>query len=171
MNDPASQSKNVRSYDLVLRTTSSRLLSRDRGVTLTDGSIAWSVDGAADEAPLANIVEIRLQTGGAPTRPISMCRIRIADGYEVVVNKKIAIGADERVQHALGRNLGHGLRRGLGGLPGPATRFVAGFPERKFWIIGACVGALGLMVVVPSLAVMIAFSEWRAVGAMFTGAI
>ena len=82
--------ENARSYDLCLRTSSSGLLSLERGITLADDRLEWTVGERADAARLGAIVEVRLQTGGVPTRPSSLCRIQLNDGYALGKHARIA---------------------------------------------------------------------------------
>jgi hypothetical protein len=168
---PAPTPENVRNYDLFLRTTSSRLFGRDRGISLTDTSIAWSIDGVADEAPLGKIVEVRLQSGGAPTKPTAMCQIRFADGNELTVNNNRSIGTDEHVQDSLYRNFVHDLHRCLRKMQASPTRFVAGYPERKYWIMLALVVALGIIAIAGPMVVLLIRPEFKLLGVLFAGGI
>lgn len=74
-------------HEVYLRAGKPRFYFRnpDRGASLSDERIGWTGDGQPDGAPLANIVEVHLESGGNWRNAISQCQITFADGYRVSV--------------------------------------------------------------------------------------
>src|SRR5688572_27248098 len=100
---PSGARATARAYDLALQTNRQglSLWLRNRGVTLGDDRLDWTIDGTPDAALLASIVEINLRTGGAWTSPIAQCRIRFKDGFILTVSNATASGHPDPTKRAL----------------------------------------------------------------------
>jgi hypothetical protein len=160
--------ENVRSYDLCLRTSSSGLLSLERGITLADDRLEWTVGERADATRLGAIVEVRLQTGGVPTRPSSLCRIQLNDGYALTLNNNRVDGEDRNTDY---RAFVTDLHRRLSALGDAKPRFVAGYEETKYWIMLACTFLLGVIAVLIPIVLLIILQDLSTLSLLIVGGI
>jgi hypothetical protein len=171
MSSPAATPESARSYDLWLRASTSRLFGSERGVTLAGDTIAWSVDGRADHGHLRGISEVRLQTGGSPTSPTALCYIQFSDGFLLTLSNVRAIGSDAQAQDAIYRAFVVDPHRRLSAVDHSGIRFVAGYPERKYWIVLMCAVALGVISVGIPVVFLIIAPDFKLIGLLFGGAI
>jgi hypothetical protein len=161
----------ARSYDLALRTCESGLFTRDRGIKLSNAGIGWTFDGHADEAPFENVVEVHLQTGGAPDAVLGICRIQFETGYFISVNSSRPLSVSHETQSALYRDFVRDLHRRLATHGPSSVKFSAGYEVGKFWVVLACTALLGLMAVVIPLVFLVVITNIAAVALLVAGAI
>ena len=147
---------NPQCYDLALRGTDQgfALTIRNRGVTLSDERLDWTIDGRADAARHDSITEVQLQTGGAwlVDGPSAMCRITFRDGYTLMVSDAGKNGFRDAAAAAPYRAFVRDLHERLLKLNSTA-RFVAGYGNARFHVVAICATLLGAMAIgVPVVA-------------------
>lgn len=158
--EPASG--NERSYDLYLSAGLSFHWSNpNHGVTLADARIIWTIDGETQEAKLASIVQIRLQTGGNAQDVVAMCLVSFADGYVLTVYNSSAQGLPDSGQAAIYREFVRDLHRRLAVAKVPVD-CVAGYTEGRYQVVLVSGVLLGLIVVVLPFVLLLVTGEAKA---------
>ena len=120
---PAPLSENLRAYDVCFSVNGGRFFRKlDRGVTLSDDSIAWTVDGCTAEMPFGNIVAVHLESSGAAV-VVDRCTVTFADGNVLSVVNSDPGGFADREQVSIYRDFVHDLHARLAA--GRSAQFVS----------------------------------------------
>jgi hypothetical protein len=149
---------NPRSYELALRGKGQAFAFtiRNRGITLSDDRLDWTIDGRADAARLDSIGEVQLRTGGGWTGddgPSAMCSIIFRDGYTLMVSDADKNGFRDRPAAGPYRAFVYDLHDRLVKLD-VAARFTAGYRQTQFGVVAVCaiiLGAIGIGIPVVAL--------------------
>ena len=148
-------------HEIYLRAGKSRFYFRnpDRGVSLSDERITWTSDGQANGAPLADIVEVHLESGGDWRNAISQCQITFADGYRIAVTNGSQYGTASDAQRPAYREFVrdlHGRLAAPGFVPnrGP-VRYTAGYSGARYHVVVVCGILLGIIGVALPLVLLL----------------
>ena len=122
---------------------------KDCDVAISDETIAWTLGGEPYQTTLTNIAEVHLQTNAVGQDIIATCRLRFAEGPELVVlssgDNGLHDGGQARIYAAFVRD----LHRRLGALPAAQIAFTAGYSNTRrtfgFALIGICVAFFLIM--------------------------
>jgi hypothetical protein len=132
------------SYDLCINVAGRRLYWRNRnhGVTLSEGCIAWTMDGDAFETAYGNIVAVHLDSRGQKITA-DRCTITFADGRGLLIVNTDPGGYADATRAALYRDFVRDLHARLPADRYPLIRFTAGVPRWRYWtmLISAIAGA------------------------------
>jgi hypothetical protein len=142
---PETPQSNPQTYDLALRGKGQgfALTIRNRGITVSDERLDWSIDGRADAARLDSIVEVQLQTGAwVEDGPTAMCRITFRDGYVLTVSDTDRNGFRDAAAAVPYRAFVRDLHARLMQL-NVAARYVAGYAPTRFNVAVVCAVLLG----------------------------
>jgi len=170
MNDAASAAGHERRYDLYLSTGLSFHWSNpNHGITLTDDRIAWTIDDNPQEARLASIAEVRLQTGGNAQDLIAMCKLTFVDGYVLTVYNSGAMGLPDSAQAPLYRDFVRDLHRRLVASKARVD-YIAGFSEGRYHIVLPASILLGLLVVALPFVLLLITAEIKVLFLLIAGA-
>jgi hypothetical protein len=104
---------------------------RDCGITLSDERIAWQIGDEAHDTKLADIAEVHLQTNAVSQDIIAVCRIRFADGFELLVLSSGENGLHDAEKAALYRDFVRDLHGRLAAQKGAAIAFTAGYSNAR----------------------------------------
>src|SRR5262249_44168457 len=119
------------SYDLYLGFGQKRLVwtNPDHGVTLTDERVAWTAGGREWQSRLRDIAEVHLRTGNVGESTIATCRLRFADGSNVLITSGNSYGLQEDARDLLYIAFVHDLHGRLAALKDARIAFTAGFSD------------------------------------------
>jgi hypothetical protein len=165
---PAAQG--LHTYDLCISVAGWRLFWRNRnhGVTLGDETIAWTMDGQANETAYGNVVAVHLDSVGQKITA-DRCTITIADGRGLLIVNTDPGGYADATRAALYRDF---IRDLHGRLPADRysdIRFTAGGPIWRYWtmLISALAGAP--LFAAAGLAGYFIFHQWNGLGLFLVG--
>ncbi len=165
---------NPRSYDVYFTGGGKRFYFRNpnHGITLGDGGLAWTSDGAANEAALENIVAVHLQTAtlGNAQRVIDQCRIEFADGTALTVSNAASSGLPDQAQTPIYRDFVRDLHARLAACPQGAIRFTSGLPRWRYNGLLVTMIFSGLFFVATPLVIVMITGDLKGLGIMAMGA-
>jgi hypothetical protein len=123
-----------RTYDLCINIAGRRLFWRNRnhGVTLGNDTIAWAMDGAANETAYGNIVAVHLDSSGQKITA-DRCTISFADGRGLTIVNTDPGGYRDAKRASLYRDFVRDLHARLPADRYAGIRFSAGVPPWRFW--------------------------------------
>jgi hypothetical protein len=133
------------SYDLCIAIAGRQLHWRNRnhGVTLSQDTMAWTMDADANETAYGNIVAVHLESRGQKVTE-DRCTITFSDGRRglLIVNTDPG-GYADATQVARYRDFVRDLHAHLPAELYPSIRFSASVPRRRYWtmMIAAIAGA------------------------------
>ena len=125
-----------RTYDLCINVVGRRLYWRNpnRGVTLGNDTIAWTIDGGAMETAYGNIVAVYLNSAGQKVTA-DRCTITFADGSGLLIVNTDPGGYRDPERVACYRDFVHDLHARLASDRYPQILFTAGVPRWRYFVM------------------------------------
>jgi hypothetical protein len=163
-------------YDLYLQRGFNHTIWRatDQGLRLTDDRIAWSSDGQAGEARLADIAEVNLKGGHTTVPGLFVCGIRFTNGLGFRVSNGVPGGSPDPARAGPYGDFVRQLHARLSPNQRAAVRFTTGTTgwraEAMPWALPLIVGFAGLMFL-GLLAVVVTTGALRPLLLLITGGI
>jgi hypothetical protein len=159
-----------RSYDLSINVAGRRLFWRNRnhGITLGNDSIAWTMDGAANETAYGNIVAVHLDSAGQKITA-DRCSIAFSDGSALVIVNTDPGGYRDGKLTSLYRDFVRDLHARLATGRYAGIRFTAGVSPARFWtmLFGAAIAAPAFAL--AGLAGFVLYHLWNGLGLFLVG--
>jgi hypothetical protein len=161
---------NFRSYNLCFAVNGGGFLRKfDRGVTLSDEGMTWTVDGSVTDMPFGNIVAVHLQSGGQKVI-VDRCTITFADGTALSVVNSDPGGFSDSVRVPIYRDFVHDLHGRLAAGHYTEISFTAGVPRWRYQAMIAVTIAVGLFCGGFGLAALVGFGNLKGLAILALGA-
>jgi hypothetical protein len=132
-----------RSYELCINVAGRRLFWRNanHGVTLGNGTMAWTMDGVTTEMEYGNIAMVHLNSSGQKITA-DRCTITFTDGSGLLVVNTDPGGYRDAELTTRYREFVRDLHMRLGSGHYPQIRFVAGVPRWRYMLmLGSAIAA------------------------------
>ena len=144
---------------------------KDCGVTISNESIAWALDGEPYETGLSNIAEVHLQTNAVGQDIIAICRLRFREGPELLVLSAGANGLYDDGQAALYGAFVRDLHRRLATLPDAQIVFAAGYTSARRTLGIVLIGVSVAFFLIMPTALLVILREISLIPALYFGVL